>query len=357
MDSELMIIGKHLEGVFSAEEIFGELLGTSAEKYSKAKALYRELAKKTHPDRCGRDEQSNASRAFKRLGEFYAEARRKISDGTYGLSLGKTIELKIGKRAYGAKKLFRRGDIADVYEGEFKDSESRVCRVAIKIAADPDDSGFLTSEAKAVRDLDKAALGNMGMFKGYLPRIYDSFMVRTEAGRHAGNIFEFYGDYLTLRTAAKAYPKRLGGRDIAWIANRLFEVLGYVHRQGYVHGGLTPDHILIHPLTHGLRLVDWTASVRRGGKIPLMSAEYSGLYPPEAENGRGAVEATDIYMAAACLDYALDREAPDAINRFLDSCRIKNPARRPDDAWEARDDLESLLGGLYGRRKYHEFGK
>jgi serine/threonine protein kinase len=40
----------------------------------------------------------------------------------------------------------------------------------------------------------------------------------------------------------------------------MLEVLGFVHRHGWCHGDVRPEHALVHPQDHGVRLIGWSAA-------------------------------------------------------------------------------------------------
>ncbi len=44
---------------------------------------------------------------------------------------------------------------------------------------------------------------------------------------------------------------------------------------------------------------------------------------------------------------------PAPLQRFLQTCLLESARMRPDDAWKLTDELDELLGRLYGPPKFH----
>ena len=148
--------------------------------------------------------------------------------------------------------------------------------------------------------------------------------------------------------------------------NRLFEILGFVHNSGVLHGAILPQHLLIQPATHGLILIDWCFSSRAPADKPLRSivASHRDWYPPEVLTKETACPGTDLWMVGMCGLYLLGAnppdtevmpEAPDRMASFLRSCLIPSPAYRPQFAWELRDAWGELLEDLFGAPQFVPF--
>ena len=46
-------------------------------------------------------------------------------------------------------------------------------------------------------------------------------------------------------------------RHVVWIWRRGLAVLGYVHRAGWTHGDVSPEHLLLQPDAHGIVMIGW----------------------------------------------------------------------------------------------------
>jgi hypothetical protein len=101
--------------------------------------------------------------------------------------------------------------------------------------------------------------------------------------------------------------------------------VGLAHRAGIAHGAVLPRHVLVHPLDHGLILVDWTRCT-----------------PGSAAGARSDVQAVTRCVAGLLGDH------PKAMRAFVRGCLLRPPA----DAWALLAELDELLETLYGPRTY-----
>jgi hypothetical protein len=140
---------------------------------------------------------------------------------------------------------------------------------------------------------------------------------------------------------------------------RILAALGFAHRQGWIHGAVTPPHMLFHAENHGLLLIDWTHAVGLGEPLTLIPDEFKDWYPPEARFAAGP--ASDIYLAAKSMIHLAGGDAarsliPDHVPRpmraFFEACLLESPRMRPHDAWELHEDFDELLAELYGPPRY-----
>ena len=66
----------------------------------------------------------------------------------------------------------------------------------------------------------------------------------------------------TLDDVRAAFPGGLDARHAVWIWRRLLELLGWVHRCGWVHGAASPGHVVVEEREHGAMLVSWSHARR-----------------------------------------------------------------------------------------------
>ena len=260
--------------------------------------------------------------------------------------------------------------------------------LVLKIARSADDDDLVAREAAALRRM--ARLGDP-RYAAYLPRLLDTARLR-EPGL-AGparrvNVLARLDGFVTLAQVRAAYPDGLDPRDAAWMWRRLLVAVGHAHRAGVAHGAVLPGHVLIHPGEHGLVLVDWCYSAipdpaqdavvgpHRGAggvpirgpadpsrRIPAIVEAYADWYPPEVARREPPGAATDVALATRCASYLLGDPDPNRlgaavpapIRRFLGGCLLPAPSMRPDDAWRLLDELDDLLGRLYGPRRFRPF--
>ena len=56
------------------------------------------------------------------------------------------------------------------------------------------------------------------------------------------------------------FPSGIDPRHAVWVWRRMLEVLGFVHRHGWAHGRLSPDHLLVQPRDHGILVIGWSGA-------------------------------------------------------------------------------------------------
>jgi serine/threonine protein kinase len=299
-----------------------------------------ELLFSTHPDRNPGD--SRAEILFKRISEF-ALAKDKPAP---------TIKSP-KKRTYSLVKMIEAGDVADIYRATAGSKD-----YIVKISRVPDTHSMLENERKALTALITDA-GDLTYHK-YLPVLVESFPVKQRNIQQRVNVFTWQEGF---HTAAKIHQQHeaLGGRHLAWIFKRLLTALGFVHKRGWVHGAVLPEHCLIQVENHGLQLVGWGQSVEVNHRIHRISSRYKEWYPSEVLEKKLVGSETDIYMAAKLMIYLAGGDpvkeifpdiTPEPIKRFIRSCLLPGRLMRPGDAWLLFEELDNLLKAIYGPPRF-----
>lgn len=379
-----------------ASALFGppEALGAAAVPADAAsrtaRRAFRALARQLHPDVAPPGRRAQAEIAFARLSELWS-AYQGAATGTSPSADGWTGSVVTGRtrHAYTVGGRYAEGDLASLYRVTGVDPADRpAADLLVKIARSADDDDLVAREAAALRRI--ARLGEP-KYAAYVPTLVDTARL-PEAGRarpRRVNVFARLDGFVTLAEVRAAYPAGLDPRDAAWMWRRLLVGIGYAHHAGVAHGAVLPPHVLIHPAQHGLVLVDWCYSavpdpadgavvgaypavagnasgVGAGDpsrRVPALVAEYRDWYPVEVTRREPPAAATDLALASRCVCYLLGdpdparlpARVPVQIRRFLAGCLLPSPARRPDDAWRLLDELDDLLGRLYGPRRFRPF--
>ncbi|GAB3824747.1 serine/threonine protein kinase [Dactylosporangium cerinum] len=286
---------------------------------------FRRLARLTHPDTAGLDG---------------------------GLAFGKLVRLwrnrgtiRSANGVYRTDTLAFEGDLANLYaqpDGH------------LKLARDPGSNDLMAREAAALRSI--AERGDP-RYLPYVPRLVDAFRHKDAGRTRRGNVIATTATGLhSLAEVAQRRPGGLDPRDAAWMWRRLLVALGLAHRAGVVHGAVLPEHVLIEPADHGVVLVDWCYSTSEpGDRIPAIVPHRRDHYPAEVLARETAGPYTDLAMAARLMADLMGGQAPQALRRFADGCRLASPRQRPDDAWKLLGELDDLLHRLYGPRKFRPF--
>ncbi|GII04308.1 lipopolysaccharide kinase InaA family protein [Planobispora takensis] len=221
----------------------------------------------------------------------------------------------------------------------------------VKLPRSPADNDLMRREAETLRTVEREG---DPLLLPYVPRLVESFRHRSDGTERQANVISRAPDgFLTLTEISRRRP-RLDPRDAAWIWRRLLVAIGTAHRAGIVHGAVFGHHVLVHPIEHGLILVDWSLSVPVGSPLTALVSRHRDDYPPGALAGEPATAALDIRLATRCVAALMG--GPDG-----DTHHLPAPMRAfvrgsllspPHDAWRLLAELDELLDDLYGPRKY-----
>lgn len=353
MTTELTLLADKILAARQSSDIFGPLAGTPDTQMQRAETTYKVLVKAVHPDRHQGDDQAQATDAFQALMHWWQMAKEQIANGTYGQS---TFTVRTKLHTYTISRLLYSGDLADLYQGTYTDDDEPTQAVLLKMVHDARDNDLLQHEAKILRKLCEPSRMVAWHFQAYLPMLIETVTLTDQPKSRArvANLFMRPLDYVSLDKLQHAYPGGIDPRDAAWMWNRALEILGYVHRQGIVHGAVLPCHVLVNLETHGAMLWDWTAAALNGASLKYRSTVYEAWYPGEVKT---AVPATDLYLSTMCVVALLGGDTspkkipstvPELLQVLLTQCLERDVKRRPQDAWELRDAHAAVLKRLYG---------
>ncbi len=371
--AEHEVICERLRAAKKPEDIFGAIPdGPLPERAIAVKHVFNDIIRVIHPDK--NPGLKDASTYVTKLTSFRAEAEALLKAGTYGQPRKAVVKatLRSGRGTYELVEEFRTGEVADLFIAELAGK-----RCLLKIVRQPSDNDLLDTEAKVLGELHRSVDRKAPIFRKYLPKLLDSFAL-IEGGRHrrvnvldiaepqeeyVKKLLEKKGvaapkDYFSLAEIREAYPEGLDARDVTWMIRRAFEVLGWVHSVGYVHGAVLPEHVIVHPLEHGARLIGWSYAVRAGARLSAVSATRRGMYPPGVFKREPAQPVLDVQLASECAVLLLSdqrgklrSDVPPDIATFFAQCRTG----RIRDAWTAYRTYDEVLSKIYGKRAYRAF--
>ncbi len=309
MNPELLLFHEQVTKCTRPEELFG-VLKTETE----LKTRFRKFAMIAHVDRYQRtDEKRIAHIAFTKLNEFHKQAQDKIVAGLYGTEKDPPKKnstpaiLKSKKGTYVVTSVLAGGDLSAVYLGEF-DKEI----VVIKVSNHSISNLLLFSEAKLLIHINKVAINTVS-YKKFIPHLHDNFTASIAPSNEIRqiNILGYQPGFYSLQDIFSQYPEGVDQRHFVWMFNRLLTVLSFVHSLGAVHGSVLPQHVLFHPETHAIYLLDWCFSVPKNTRMIAIPSQYRSWYPTEVTSKQSVSSATDIYMAALCMSYILGADFGD----------------------------------------------
>jgi hypothetical protein len=293
---------------------------------------YKTLLALIHPDRfpagAARD---RADKAARKLGLLY------------GLVDGKGPKPTAAIGPWIVEAPLTKGDLADLYLVTSEKHGDGILKIA-RAAADND---LMDAESRALQALWNAEPVN---FHKYLPKLLDTF----HASSRCVNVLDRHPGYLSLREIHQVLPAGVPFRHCVWMMNRLLSLLGFLQSHSYVHGGITPDHLLYHPESHGLILVGWCSAVPVGPPVSIAAKAWvdAKIYPEEVIRKRQGHPSVDIFMAAKSLLWAADWIAiPARFRPAFDWAMAASPGARPT-AIELQDLWIRLAEQEYGKPKY-----
>lgn len=346
-------LSKQLHQAQGPEDIFGALAGMTSESL---KQRYRTLAAIAHPDR-NPHQRTAAEDAFKSLHHWYGLAQRCITARV--TTTPAIIDITTRRSRYTGSDAPLQGDLCELYPCSDEDGQ----QVLLKVVRHPRNNDLLQAEAQTLRRLERELHGQP--IAAHFPKLIETFELADDTGaQRRSNVLLAEEGYVTLAAVRRAYPAGIDPADAAWMFNRVLAALGVLHGLGLVHGGLTPEHILVRPTDHNGLLLDWCYSVRAGEIVQAISPAYAQLAPPEVQRREPATSVTDLYMAAGCMVQllggsgqmeTLPKAVPRPLRNLLAACLIQSPHRRAGNAWQIFDDFKTLLAELYGPPTFRPF--
>lgn len=317
------------------------------------KAAFRALALRFHPDknpgnRTAEERFKEASAAHEVLSDPDRRARYDRLGTAVPAVAPSSVTLVIGGKTFildGEPSFV--GDLADVYHAV----DGAGAEAAVKVGRHAVDGDLLLNEAKRLRTLFPANARDEKFYR-YLPRVMASGKL---AGGRVVTALPWCGEYHSLAEVRAAYPAGVESATAVWIFKRILAGLGFVHGKGVVHGAILPEHVLVHPVTHGAKLVDWSYSVAAGELVRALAAGHDDIYAPEISGKRLVSPSTDIYMAVRTVLGLLGADAQPWLRAFLQGCALENPSRRPNDAHALHEEFDDLVKRRLGPPKYHPF--
>lgn len=356
MDQATEILCENLRKAKKPEDVFGEIAeGPLTARMSSIKHLFNGFVRLIHPDRV--PDLKDAGRFMERLTILRREAEDLLREGSYGKVRKVTFKaiLRSPTSVYNAREELGAGEFADLYGAEDASGAKKVLKVVRK----PSDNDLLDAEARTLFELHRASDERSKFFRLYLPTLTENFALIGDGGvRRKVNVFERFDGFYSLAQVREAYPDGIDLRDAAWMLRRVFEALGWIHSQGFVHGATLPENLLVHPEDHGAKIVEWSYAVRSGQRLLALSAKRRDMYPPGVFKKEPVRPVLDLQLTAGTgLGLLSDRhgnvrsDCPKDMVAFLRNC----VSGAEKDAWVVYQKFDAILQSNYGKRKYRAF--
>lgn len=330
--TENEILVERIRGAVYPKDVFGGIDNVSTLKHT-----FNSLVRTVHPDT--NPTIKNASELLSKLIKLKKQGIQQLQDGSYSEPFKKfSIELK--RRKIEIVDHLKDGSLSNVY----KTSENTV----VRISKDSSLNNFFENEMDILRKLKIEANKS---FTKYIPDPLKSYKSNENLKI---NELNYFPGYQSIEDLMKKHPNGIDMRSFAWIANRLFEILGFVHYNDIIHGGVLPSNILIETRDqHALALIDWTSSTKYGYPPKLIVDRFEDYYPKNIDKNTKMSYIIDTQMAVNVLKKFASTKWGDydgKVKRYFE--KILTYPTVFSDAWDIRDDLEELWKVCIGKKKF-----
>ncbi len=250
--------------------------------------------------------------------------------------------VNLGGRSYVAEGLLGTGDSTRVFRARWVMRLGEL--VYLKVLLALSDAELVRNEWTVLTALQKSRAEGAEHLTPRLPSPVAHGLVTTDKPRLASVFGWLPGFTHSLSAIEREYPGGVDGKIGVWMLTRLLELLGFVHRAGFVHGAVTPDHVLVHPRDHGATLVGWTLAQAHAGGPPLlgMPRDWLQLYGSASR----AEPALDIAMACRSVARVARFEGP--LKKVL-----KQGVSGHADAWSLVEQLRAASRQVHGPPSYN----
>lgn len=170
-----------------------------------------------------------------------------------------------GGHRYQLMQMLGVGEISQVYLARRIDSVPFLA--TLKFSSAPAAAALYAREAQILRELQALDADGAGAyFSRLMPEVIWQGAVEGSNGKQALVLRHPSGFWGSLAALNERFAAGLDPRHAVWIWRRVLEVLNFIHRHGWSHGNLRPEHALVHPLDHGVRLIGWSSAKKGAGE-------------------------------------------------------------------------------------------
>lgn len=272
--------------------------------------------------------------------------------------------LWLGGHRYALLGRLARGEGSDVFLAE---RDGRLTeRVVLKILRAEKDRDLLEREHVVLAELEKSDAQGAPHFARLLPQRVAYGVARLgmhgEAGeRHVSALRWRSGFVHTGGDVMAAYPGGVPRAATVWMWKRMLELLGFVHRSGFVHGAILPEHVLVHAKDHGVVLAGWSRAGRAGTPLVARSEGADAFYPDGLGAGGLLRPAHDIAMSARVISRLLggtELAPPESVPEPLRSLVVEHTQLAGGaevDAWALMARLQGAANAVFGPPRFVRF--
>jgi serine/threonine protein kinase len=173
--------------------------------------------------------------------------------------------LRCGGFRYHLMQRLGAGEVSEVYLAQRLDALPLLA--TIKFSSANTAGSLYSREAQILRELQTLDGEGMGVyFSRLMPEVISQGAVEGQDGKQALVLrypSGFWGDLAALN---EHFASGIDPRHAVWIWRRMLEVLNFIHRHGWSHRNVRPEHALVHPQDHAVRLIGWSSAMKGAGE-------------------------------------------------------------------------------------------
>ncbi len=205
-------------------------------------------------------------------------------------------------------------------------------------------------------------MSDIAQVSTFVPHLLDTFLMEG-AGRtrYRVNVMKYKKDFVSLAEVIDAYPSGLEPAQVAWVARRIIAQALAASMMGVVHGAITPDHVLVNPVSHEPLHIGWAHAIMNptSERITHVIDRWREYYPPEVFEKKHPDLRTDLFMAGKTIikllggdvkNTTLPSTVPPEMRRIILQLVEKSPSRRPSDGKVYLDEFTRVVRGIWGRK-------
>lgn len=259
-----------------------------------------------------------------------------------------------------------RGDSSDVFLAR-RDARLTAL-VVLKVVRVLSDADLVAREYEVLEALHRGDAQGAEHFSRLLPQpVVQGAVKDSEGGSRAAAVYRWHSGFQhSLPHVRQVYSGGVDPRAAVWMWKRLLEVLGFVHRSGYIHGAVLPPHVLVHPRDHGVKLVGWCNAVRFDAEsaLPSTSASHRDFYPDAVWKGDVPTPATDLVMGARTIAWVLGGDpasgatptsVPPTLAGLLRRLCDADYRESTGDAWRVKELVDAAARESFGPPRFIPF--
>lgn len=272
--------------------------------------------------------------------------------------------LWVGGLRYATLGRIARGECSDVFRAR---RDARLTeQVVVKVLRSEQDSDLLEREQKTLAGLEDSRVQGAAHFSRLLPQRVAHGVARLgmngRDGEARASVMRWRSGFVhTFDDVFGAHPSGVTPEAAVWMWKRVLELLGWIHRNGIVHGAVLPSHMLVHARDHGVVLVGWSSAVPAGRPLDAVPAALRAYYPDAVLGGAPVTAQTDLAMSARVVLRALGTEtdrapggAPPPLARLLETHARLEPGME-SDAWALKERLDAVARDVFGPPRFVPF--